>query len=758
MPSLPTPPITIETPSSGASFPGPSAGNQRRESTSLTTADSWRFLTAVARRWGIAAAALGLICGPVAGLAAWYWFRPHFEATAQLLIEDRPPVIAFNDRVQSDSRKFAQTQVELMRSPLVLGEVLANPSVASFEQIRTARAPLPWLRERLTIEALRQSEVFAVSFVSRNPDLAALIANEVMDSYTRMQRDEDRRQAQRTLELLEQERDRHHTELQRLQENVRLMARRASGRTPSLSARRDDASIVLSPWSEDERRMAEAQVARQKFQAQLKNLQEAPLDTRPPEFNDFLTASMEADERVAKLQDGIARLESAMRGNAPLAATLKPDDAARQQLLALATARRQLAQRSREILDAVTSRFEAEAKRQRQAELARLKQEIEQQRNIEQLFRSRIDVQQQEQEQASGRELDLELARAELARADEVYQLISDKVLAMRTEMRAPDRVRELHRATPPAAPTSSSKSKILAALLAGGFLPWAIALAWEHWRRPIVAVDQVRRITALPVLGELVSLPHQFHRISHGPYAPSTSSSLLGAELYRESVDALRLQLALSSATSNVRVMSIASAVSGEGKTTLATQLAVSLAAASGKPVLLVDGDLRAPDLHDNLGVNCQLGLVDVLEGTCTVEEAIIPCLNGRLHLLPAGRLEKDPHALVVREAIHGIFRQLKDRFQYVVVDGPPILAATEGLILAKEADGTVLCTLRDRSRECQFRLAEERLHSAGVQTLGAVVAGVPAYQYGLRYGSYEYARRAAGSEWDADQRPCQA
>ena len=95
---------------------------------------------------------------------------------------------------------------------------------------------------------------------------------------------------------------------------------------------------------------------------------------------------------------------------------------------------------------------------------------------------------------------------------------------------------------------------------------------------------------------------------------------------------------------------------------------------------------------------------------------------------------------------AFHALLDEARGRYRYIVIDSPPVLAASEALVVAKAADGTLLCTMRDISRVGQVRQANERLRTAGARSLGAVFSGVPPHNYSYKYGGYynsPYSRR---------------
>ena len=275
----------------------------------------------------------------------------------------------------------------------------------------------------------------------------------------------------------------------------------------------------------------------------------------------------------------------------------------------------------------------------------------------------------------------------------------------------------------------------LVAVILASGCLPFGLALVWELSVRRIADVNQLSQQAALPIVGEVAKLPMRFSHHGSGAVAGPWN-------LFEESIDSLRVGLVLPDHHRDVKVIAVTSAVHGEGKSSISSQLAVSLGRSTPEPVLLIDGDLRAPDVHHIFDLPNNVGLTSVLEGKAALEEAIVTDWSDNIHLLPAGRLRKSPHKLMSIAALDELLDELRPKYRYIIIDTPPILSASEALMLTKVADGTVLSTRRNLSRESQVRIAYQRLVNAGARPMGAVFNGVPTRSYMQTYGSYDYSR----------------
>jgi capsular exopolysaccharide synthesis family protein len=185
-----------------------------------------------------------------------------------------------------------------------------------------------------------------------------------------------------------------------------------------------------------------------------------------------------------------------------------------------------------------------------------------------------------------------------------------------------------------------------------------------------------------------------------------------------------------------------ITSAAGGEGKTTLAAQLAGRCAAA-GMSTLLIDCDLRRPSLGELLEVPEGAGLADVLAGRSTAEDALVVIdSGGGFHLLPAGSPVTDPGRLLQPHRVGPLLDRLRRSFDVVIIDTSPVLPVPDALCLGRCVDGAILATRFDASRYPLVERANRRLVEAGIPVLGLVVNGVKSFgSYYNGYGGYAYA-----------------
>jgi non-specific protein-tyrosine kinase len=204
-------------------------------------------------------------------------------------------------------------------------------------------------------------------------------------------------------------------------------------------------------------------------------------------------------------------------------------------------------------------------------------------------------------------------------------------------------------------------------------------------------------------------------------------------AEAYRT----LRINLQYSSLDRDLRTILVTSAAEGDGKTTVAANLGVALAE-SGKKVLLIDCDLRRPGLHGLFGLPLSPGLTGALledNSDPPVEATAVPGLS----VLPAGDPPPNPAEFVASARLARLLGRLRERFDLLVVDSPPVGLVADAAVLAPQADGVLLVVSAGRTRRDPARRARQQLDKVGAHLLGAVLNNAKLEKTVRRYHARE-------------------
>jgi capsular exopolysaccharide synthesis family protein len=185
-------------------------------------------------------------------------------------------------------------------------------------------------------------------------------------------------------------------------------------------------------------------------------------------------------------------------------------------------------------------------------------------------------------------------------------------------------------------------------------------------------------------------------------------------------------------------RVFQITSATPGDGKSTVAANLAVCIAQ-SGKRVLLMDADMRKPRQHEIFRISAQTGLASIIALGEELADTVQQTAVDKLWLLPAGPLPPDPSELLTSSRFPELISVLREQYDYVVVDTGPLLLVSDPSVVAARVDGVLMAVRLSKNSRRQTNQAKEILMSLDTKVVGVVVNGVGgARSRGYHYGTY--------------------
>jgi capsular exopolysaccharide synthesis family protein len=323
----------------------------------------------------------------------------------------------------------------------------------------------------------------------------------------------------------------------------------------------------------------------------------------------------------------------------------------------------------------------------------------------------------------------------------------------------ATDAVQLVTPATAPSAPSSPKplRNAILGFVL-GLLLGIGLALMVEHLDDTIYLKEEVERLArGSRVLG-LVPMVESWNNRGQAFAVTATKPNSVAGEAYRS----LRTSLQFAALDGLARVILVTSASEAEGKSATVANLGVVLAKA-GERVAIVSCDLRRPRLGQFFGLEEQVGLTTVLLGRCSLEEALqpVPGIDG-LTILPTGERPSDPTGVLGsrlgNNQLAEVFGQLRDMFDLVLVDSPPLLPVTDAVILSQAVDTTLLVVAAGQTRGKDLRRAREALSLVHATIIGVVLNEVTrvtgyGYGYGKRYGYGPYASDGAAANGNGTQ-----
>jgi capsular exopolysaccharide synthesis family protein len=296
---------------------------------------------------------------------------------------------------------------------------------------------------------------------------------------------------------------------------------------------------------------------------------------------------------------------------------------------------------------------------------------------------------------------------------------------------------------TPAQAPVSPSSPKtvqdVLLGIAAGLALGLGVAFLRDSFDDRLTSKEAAESAGGAPVLA-MTPLVSSWQR--HKPLVVTVAApNSPAAESYRS----LRTSLQFARQEQQLRSLVVTSPGAAEGKTATLANLGVVFSQA-GERVVLVSCDLRKPRIGAFFGLDEQAGLTGVLLGEWTLEEAVLPVPGfERLSLLPAGSVPLNPSELLDSARARDIFTRLRNQYDLVLIDSPPVLPVTDAAILSRHADATLMLAAAGQTRRSDLHRAVEKLDQVGVTILGTVLNKVTrqtgrSYGYGYGYGSKYY------------------
>jgi capsular exopolysaccharide synthesis family protein len=208
---------------------------------------------------------------------------------------------------------------------------------------------------------------------------------------------------------------------------------------------------------------------------------------------------------------------------------------------------------------------------------------------------------------------------------------------------------------------------------------------------------------------------------------------------IFSEQIKALRAKVEYRIDSLGFRLIAVTSAISGEGKTTLSAKLAANLASSGRKRILLIDTDMRKADLARGIGVPNKPGLSEYLLGSAEAAEIVHRPEVAGLHVIPAGARIDSPDFLLSGDKFRNFLKGLRDQYDIVLLDTPPILPVADTLNLRDQVDGFIFVYRATFTPYKMFAKAAEEIGESGI--VGVVVNGVepePQSHYNKYYGSY--------------------
>jgi polysaccharide biosynthesis transport protein len=266
----------------------------------------------------------------------------------------------------------------------------------------------------------------------------------------------------------------------------------------------------------------------------------------------------------------------------------------------------------------------------------------------------------------------------------------------------------------------------LIAGVVVGGLLYIVTAFVMELRDPSVKTVKEIRGLFGYPVLRliPLAKTPGLLGRLSASAGLPIVPVRDEPDSVASEAFRTLQTNLRFADQADQPRVIAVTSAVSGEGRSTVAANLALALAQL-GKRVMLLDGDLRNPEQQRVWDVDAKVSLSDVVSDRSKLRHAVEKVTN-TLDLLPVGSISLEPLAVLDSKSMQALMDDLKATYDFVVIDTPPVLMVADALVLGKLADGMLIVARPGVIDTVSAHAAKDLLTQSGLSVLGLVVNGI--------------------------------
>lgn len=593
------------------------------------------------------------------------------------------------------------------------------------------------------------TSILQIRVTAGDPEVTASVANAYLEEYLELTQQASRAQISASHEFLKEQVQKRREELRSIEREIRDYKRRAG----AVSLDQEGSSLV-SKISQVETTRDETQVQLSMEQASLESLREQLKAIQPDQLSQRMSSGIE--QEIEALQSRIAQLEVSKQQVLLEAGSPSPSDSAQVAQIdrRIQSLRQQVGSLSREYVDEIMQAGATNANEgvqrvrdlrrriaEKRIEISGLEARIE-------ILNDRIQEYEAELQQIPEKTMELAQLQRSLSNAEQMYQYTVKQLQETRireeSEVGYADGVTKA--STPGAPIRPQHRRNLMLSLILGMLGGLGVALIRDQLDNRLYKPDRVgemgyREVGLIPNLTPLIE-EKLGGKDRVADQDADLESSLVcavqpqsaAAEAYRS----IRTNLMFGQSKKPVGALMVTSPGSGDGKSVTASNLAITMAQA-GRTTLLIDADLRRPRIHEMFGIPQQPGCSDAVGGGLKNNITRFPIDD--LWILPAGSPVDRPSEILGSSAFEKFLNQAQDYFDVVVIDTPPVLAATDASILSARCDATLCVVRAGTTTEAELDRAMETLHSVDANVIGTVFNGFDlsmAYGYKYRYRHY--------------------
>jgi capsular exopolysaccharide synthesis family protein len=684
------------------------------------TPTSVDLLRALRRRW-MTALALGGTLAAIAAVAVWYLMTPKYTGFAMIRVLSTPPRLAeeSGDRPgQATFTTYMKAQATQFKSRPVILAALKRDEMRRLNLDANYPDPILFIEEEMKVEVQDGSEFMTPRMPSNDSNEATTIVKALTAAYMdEVVYAEQRARVARVAELdkaYNEASDSLKTKVANLQRLAATLGTDSSGALTQIQLQ------ILETLRDDKQARNQTRAELFKARALLDAHREQLSAMKRVKLSDVqVEAAVKADTEAAALKVRIDKVQDVVQHYLDNAREPDKEPTYRGAVRLKAELEEKYAKRREQVKADLIARYDEKQLDDHDFTTPQLTNTIAMMEDHLKKLEAEIAELTAKAEKFPSSNSELDSLRGEIEREKKIVNGLGDLREKLTVELRAPQRISVYQEADLEKRDIKKQVAATAAAPVAVFFLT-CFGLAWFEFRqRRIHTAGEVARGLGIRVVGSIPSRP-DLDRCLVG----ADGDADLAGHPVLDSVDAIRTLVLHQAQTAATRTVMVTSAADGEGKTTLASHLAGSLARA-GRKTLLIDADLRQPAVHQLFEAPMQPGFSEVLLGEVEVADAIQSTTIDGLSIVAAGQWDREVVQALARGGMEGVFEKLREEFDFIIVDSHPVLAAPDALQIGQHVDAVLLSVLKQVSQMPRVYTACQRLAALDIRVLGAVVCG---------------------------------
>ncbi|MBI9017257.1 MAG: polysaccharide biosynthesis tyrosine autokinase [Phycisphaerae bacterium] len=660
---------------------------------------------------------------------------PIYSSTARIYVEQRgPKIMTEMEGVMTQSKNYLYTQASLLTRPQILEKVVSDSEITRYDTFLNIDNRVAYLRKAIRVDVGKKDDIISVTFESPYPEEAAVIVNKVVEEYQNDFSDTQKGTASKVLEILTTEKTKRDKELNDSYQAV--LNFKVDNKELSLEDGRGNNVLI-----ENLNRLMTAHTEATIVTIKAKGLHEAAktMSNDPEKLKQLIESQrsnvyISMNQEETQLQTEKNQLEmhrtDLLRKINPTHPGIKTIDT---KLVQVQTKLEKIEdERGLAYLEVLHQNWQAAIQQEKE-------------------FATQVHAQRDLAQELNTKAAELAIIESELKRTENLCDILDSRIKELKvTEDTGALNIKPLEFARAGENPIKPQRSRLLAmAMVLGMMLGVGGALVRDWMDHCLRSSEEVAAVLGVPVLGVIPSMKKGKKTVVQRGNIVVQEPMSQTAEAYKT----VRTAVYFGVPEGNAKTIVVTSPAPGEGKSTLVSNLAATMAQAGQKTIVL-DCDFRKPTQHAIFDADQEPGLSSVLAGQEKLENVIRPTTQDKLSFISCGPIPVNPSELLSSDAFAETIRQLSEKYDRIVIDSPPVMAVTDSRILAAMCDVTILVVRANKSTQKASQQAREGLVSVGAHLLGAIVNDVKpgkgkyGYYSGYGYGyGYGYGHKINGS-----------